>query len=328
MLDPSQEPDDPPGAPRIAVIDIGTNTLLLLVAEIRHRDGHLQLAPIHEACEFGRLGQGLDATGVLDPSAVARSLDIVRSYRATMDRLGVVAVRAVGTQALREADNATDFVTPAEDLLGSPIEVIAGDDEARLVYRAVAEGLPRLRGERFIIADVGGGSTEIITSSSDGADIASYISVPIGSVRMHERHLHDDPPTTAQVAALMDDIDRSLSGLSWPTGARLVGSAGTATTIASMALLLEDYDGERVQGHTMTRAAVEGQFERLLALSVAERCELPGLPRQRADVIDAGVAIFVRLLRHLATDEFVINDRGVRWGVAHELALAHTSSEP
>ena len=191
---------------RIAVIDIGTNTLLLLIAEVRARDGGVEFVAVHEACEVGRLGKGLDASGNLAPEAVARSLDIVRRFRQIMDQHAVSEVRAVGTQALREAGNAAEFVAPAVELLGGPIEIIAGEREAQLVYRAVAEGLPAVAGQRFVIADVGGGSTEVIVSSADGLAMDSFVSVPIGSVRMHERHLHDDPPTAEQIRALFWDV--------------------------------------------------------------------------------------------------------------------------
>lgn len=303
---------------RLAVIDIGTNTLLLLVAEVRQSEDGIDLVPVHEACEFGRLGKGLDASGNLDPGAVARSLDIVRGFRATMDELGVGQVSAVGTQALREADNAADFVTPAVDLLGAPIEIIAGEREAELVYRAVAAGLPAVRGERFVIADVGGGSTEVIVSSADGRAMESFVSVPIGSVRMHERHLKTDPPTAEQVAGLMSDIDQVLSQLLLPSGVRLVASAGTATTIAGIAQKLPAYDPARVHGYELPRGAVEQQLAKLLEMTVAERKVMPGLPTERADVIAAGVAIFTRLLHRLETDQLIVNDRGVRWGLAYE----------
>ncbi|HTM23490.1 MAG TPA: hypothetical protein VL172_23365, partial [Kofleriaceae bacterium] len=143
---------------RLGVIDIGTNTLLLLVVE----DHGGQVVRVHDECRFGRLGQGLDASGQLKPEAIERSLAILREYRGDIDRLGVDAVAAVGTQALREASNAAAFRGPAEAILGGPIEVIAGAREAELVARAVAGSFPQLADADHVIADVGGGSTEII----------------------------------------------------------------------------------------------------------------------------------------------------------------------
>ena len=299
------------------MIDIGTNTLLLLVAEqcpgVSGRPG---LRAIREEQRFGRLGKGLDQTGVLDSGAIGRSLDILREYRAIIDELGVAAVRVVGTQALREARNAADFVIPGETILGVSIEVIAGEREALLVHRAVAEWFPDLAGETYVIADVGGGSTEVIVVSPAGLE--SFVSVPIGSVRLTERYLHADPPTTEQVTNLISGIDRALAGLSLPQGACLVGSAGTATTIASVERRLRQYDPALVQGFSLPRHAVERQLARYLELTLAERRRLVGLEPERADVIAAGVAIFTRLLDRLAAPRFIVNERGVRWGVAHE----------
>ncbi|WP_428264409.1 Ppx/GppA phosphatase family protein [Haliangium sp.] len=302
---------------RLATLDIGTNTLLLLVAE-QQADGSLRA--IYEACEFGRLGQGLDRSGALATDAVTRSLEILRRYRADMDRHGVGAVAAVGTQALREARNRDAFTAPAAEILGRPIEIIAGEREAALVYQAVSASFPALAGTAFAIADVGGGSTEVVVADTGG--VASVTSVPIGSVRLSERHLGGDPPTAAELEALTADIDAVLAPLPLPAGIRVVGTAGTATTMAGVALALDDYDPERVNGFTMSTAAVDDQLRTLAALSVAERRRLPGLEPRRADVIVAGAAIFARLLHRARADELLISDRGVRWGLAYELAAA------
>lgn len=301
---------------RVAVIDIGTNTLLLLVGEVEQRGGRLRV--LHDACRFGRLGQGLDRSGVLAEEAVARSLEILREYRAVIDDLEVDATAAVGTQALREAHNSASFTAPAADILRMPIEIIAGRREAELVYRAVATEFPALQGTSFVVADVGGGSTEVIVADDGG--VASCDSVPIGSVRLTERHLHGDPPTAGEVQALFADIDGALSRLNLPTDVRVVGTAGTATSIAAMAQSLPAYDRERVNGFVMPVADVEQQLARLLSLGVVERRRLPGLEPQRADVIAAGVAIFARLVQRVRARDFMISDCGVRWGMAYELA--------
>jgi exopolyphosphatase/guanosine-5'-triphosphate,3'-diphosphate pyrophosphatase len=302
---------------RLAVIDIGTNTLLLLVVEVDPAD-RTRLRVLHDACRFGRLGQGLDRSGVLAGEAVARSLAFLREYRAVIDELGVSTVAAVGTQALREARNSDTFTGPATEILGGPIEIIAGRREAELVYRAVAASFPALSGSTFVVADVGGGSTEVIVASPSGVD--SFDSVPIGSVRLAERHLHGDPPAPAEVQALYADIDGVLGRLTLPRGVRVVGTAGTATCIASVALALDTYDRGRVHGHAMPARAVSEQLGRLLTLDLAARRALPGMEPQRADVIAAGVAIFARLLERVDAHEFLVGDCGVRWGLAYELA--------
>ncbi len=302
---------------RTAVIDIGTNTLLLLVAEpVPGAPGELRA--VLDLCRFGRLGQGLDASGRLHADAIERSLAICREYRVELDRFGGVRPRVIATQAMREAGNAADFVGPAEAILGAPIEVIAGAREAELAYRAQAESLPTLRGRPFVVADVGGGSTEVIVT--DGTRVVSAISVPIGAVRLAERHLRHDPASADDQAALHADIDAHLAPLTLPGAVPLVASAGTATTLAAIDLGLAIYDPARVHGHTMTAAALTALTARLLAATVAERRATVGIEPQRADVIPAGAAIFARLLARLAAPAVVISDRGIRWGLAYETA--------
>ena len=299
---------------RLAVIDIGTNTLLLLVAE---RAGEV-LRAVVDLCRFGRLGQGLDATGRLHPEAIERSLAICREYRAEIDRTGAERVAVVGTQALREAANAADFVGPAEAILGARIEVIAGGREADLAYRSVVEGLPEVAGRPFVVVDVGGGSTELV--ASDGARVTAAISVPIGAVRLTERHLRRDPPTPAEIEALLADIDERLNRATIPMGATVVGTAGSATTIATIHLGLDGYDPARIHGVRVPARAVEAMLGRLLSLTTEGRKAVRGMEPRRADVLPAGAAIFARVLARAAAAELVVSDRGIRWGVAYELA--------
>lgn len=301
---------------RTAVIDIGTNTLLLLVVEASPRG----LRAVIDRCRFGRLGQGLGATGVLHPEAVARSLEICREYRAELDRAGVSAPRVIGTQALREARNAAEFTGPAAQLLGAPIEIISGEREAELAFRAQAESLPALRGRRFAVADVGGGSTEVIVG--EGSRVLSATSIPIGAVRLAERHLRHDPPTATEREALCADIDAHLAARQLDSHLPLVASAGTATTLAAVDLGLGTYDPERVHGHTLSPEQLAAITDRLLRGTTAERRATVGIEAERADVIPAGAAIFDRLVRRLASPQIVISDRGIRWGLAYELAAA------
>jgi len=301
---------------RAAVVDIGTNTLLLLIAE--NRDGGVHV--LADDCRFGRLGQGLDSTGNLAPEAIERSLAIVRDYRALMDQHGVTEVCVVATQALREAANAELFVAPAEKLFGASIDVIAGEREAELVHKAVAASLPQLAGQRILVVDVGGGSTEFILASDDGVE--SYRSMKIGSVRHTERYFKDDPPTADQVQALIEDVDAVIVGLNLPTDVTVVGTAGTATSIASIELQLAQWDPDRVQGLAIPTPTVTSQLARLLELTNEQRRQLPGLEPKRADVVAAGVAIFARVLHHTVASELIVSDRGVRWGVLYELLNA------
>lgn len=302
---------------RVAAFDIGSNTLLLLVAETGAGGA---LVPLIDLCRFGRLSQGLDASGRLEPAAIERSLAVLREYREHLDELAPDRIGAVGTQALREAENAAEFLEPAAELIGAPVEVIAGEREAELVYRASAESFPELAAEALVIADVGGGSTEIIVGR--GGELERATSVPIGAVRLTERHLASDPPSPEETKALIADIDGAIAELDLPAGAPLVGTAGTATSFASVELRLTDYDGARVQGVRLSPAQVDRHLARFLELTVAEKRQLAGLEPERADVIAAGAAIYARLLARIGAPEFVISDRGVRWGLASELASA------
>jgi len=302
---------------RVAAVDIGTNTILLLVAEQVASD---RLTAVVDRCQFARLGQGLDTRGSLDQAAIERSLAILREYRATLDELSVDHIAAVGTQALREAKNAQAFVEPAQDLLGCTIEVISGEREAQLVFRSVAEAFPELATGQLVVADVGGGSTEIIAGSH--GTVESLVSVPIGAVRMSERHLKSDPATADETRALMADIDRHLADLDLPMGATLVGTAGTATTLATVEQRLLEYQADRVQGFRIPRIAIDRQVARFLELTLAEKRSMRGLESQRADVIAGGAAIYARLAHRLDAAEMITSDRGVRWGLAHEQAAA------
>ena len=294
---------------RKAVIDIGTNTLLLLIVDAR-------MQPVVDLCRFGRLGKGLDGSGKLAPEAIAKSLEICREYRRVMDEQGVAQLSVIGTQALREATNAAEFVSPAEQILGASIEIIAGQREADLAATAVARTLPELADARYVVVDVGGGSTELI--SVDCGRVLSAVSVPIGAVRMTERHLRHDPPTEHEISALDADLDRHLSPLELPTGVLVVGTAGTATTMAAVHLALDKYDPGAVTGLRMSPDAIAQQFRRLVTATVAERKLMPGVTSERADVIAAGVAIYLRVLHRISAPVLIACDRGIRWGVAYE----------
>lgn len=300
---------------RIAAVDIGSNTLLLLVVE---RDAAGKLVAIRDECRFGRLGQGLDATGQLADAAIERSLAIAREYRAILDELKVDRIGIAGTEALRKAGNAERFVGPAETILGAPIEVVPGEREARLVHRAVAETFDDLAGASMVIADVGGASTEVIVAI-DGA-VESVVSLPIGAVRLSERHLTSDPPTAEQARALVADVDATLSRLTLPQRVPLVATAGTATTLASVEQKLRVYAAERVNGFRLSPGTVDRLFARFLELTVAEKRHLPGLEPERADVIAGGAAIYARLCDRIRAPELIVSDRGLRWGLAYELA--------
>ena len=294
-----------------AVIDIGTNTLLLLIVDD-------QLHRVVDLCRFGRLGKGLDASGNLAPESIAKSIEICREYRRVMDEHGVKTPAVIATQALREAKNAREFVAPAEEILGAKIEIIAGAREAELAFTSVAQAFPDLAGTPYVVVDVGGGSTEFIVT--DGTKVVSAVSVPIGAVRLTERHLKHDPPAHGEILELEADIDRHLAQLALPVGVPLIGTAGTATTMAAVALSLATYDPDKVTGLRLTPERVAELRDTMLAASTAERRATAGVEPQRADVIAAGIAIYARALARVHAPVMITCDRGIRWGLAYERA--------
>ncbi|HEX5063382.1 MAG TPA: hypothetical protein VFV99_28595 [Kofleriaceae bacterium] len=296
---------------KTAVIDIGTNTLLLLIVDEK-------LQRVVDLCRFGRLGKGLDASGRLANEAIAKSLDICREYRSVMTEHGITKPHIIGTQALREAANARDFVVPAEDILGGSIEIIVGPREAELAYLSVARTFPELGDSCFVVVDVGGGSTELITANDGG--VVNAVSVPIGAVRLTERYLLSDPPAVGEGLRLDDKIDRTLAPLGLPSGVPVIGTAGTATTMAAASLGLTTYDPDKVTGHKMSADEVLQLRQRLFAATTAQRREMPGVEPQRADVIAAGVAIYHRVMHRIGAPTLITCDRGIRWGLAYELA--------
>ena len=291
-----------------AVIDIGTNTLLLLIVDGNQRR-------VVDLCRFGRLGKGLDASGNLSAESVAKSLEICREYRRVMDEHGVDVPRVIATQAMREAKNAATFVGPAEEILRAKLEIIAGQREAELAFLSVAKaGIPELEAKAYVVVDVGGGSTEFITT--DGARVVSAVSIPIGAVRLTERHLKSDPPSAAELAALETDIDNRLPEL--PLNVPIIGTAGTATTLAAVSLALTTYDPDKVTGFRLAPADVDALYRRLAGATVAERKAMAGMEAQRADVIAGGAAIYARIMKRTAAPTFIACDRGIRWGLVYE----------
>lgn len=305
---------------RLAAIDCGTNTALMLVAEVVPRpattsgEPGAQLVAVGDFLEMPRLGQDLDRTGRLHPEAIERGVAAVKRQLERARELGVQKIIAVGTESLRAASNSSDFLSRLTEL-GVPLRIISGDDEARFSFNSVARSLPRPPAGRLSVLDIGGGSTELIVG---GLVPERWASVKIGSVRLTERLLAGDPPTAEQKNALVQTIQRELEKLPAPEG-ELVALAGTATTIAAMHLGLSAHDSARIDGLRIKVAALAALTERLGGLRVEERRQLPGLDPRRADVIYAGAVILWQVALRAGVSEIGISDRGVRWGVLEEV---------
>lgn len=306
---------------RSAFFDIGTNTILCVIAEIRDT-GRFRV--LDDMAEITRLGRGVDKTRRISSESEERSLAVLKRYRCRCENLGVDEIVAVGTSALRDAENSGEVCARFKEELGFDIRVISGAEEAAYSFVAVQRGLS-LADRQILVIDIGGGSTEFI--SGDQFGIVQAVSIDLGSVRLTERFLLSDPVQADEVTRMNAAIDQELPRLSEPgiidpdpTCGVLVGIAGTFTTLVAMEKHLAQYRHRDVHGSTLTLDAVRRQLERLKRRSVAERRQLAGLEPQRADVIFAGACLLERIMVRYQADRIIVSDQGVRYGLLHEAA--------
>lgn len=303
------------GIARVAAIDLGTNSVRLIVAEVDSPDSYRVL---DDEREQTRLGHRLHETGRIDPETGERTLDALERMQAIAEGFGVAELRAVGTAALREAANGPAFVKAAHERFGLELEVIGAEEEAELAMRSVRRNFPLGEGAAAIV-DIGGGSMEVVFTT---AGIVNQVhSLPLGAVVLTERYVGSDPIDAADWRRLRGGIDRELEQIGKPPFPTpdLIGSGGTFTAIASLAM--HDRQGEigPVQGYSMTRAEFEHQLRRLREAPLALRRRFPGLNADRADIIVAGAAAVARLIRRLEASRILINDRGIRDGLLLEM---------
>jgi exopolyphosphatase/guanosine-5'-triphosphate,3'-diphosphate pyrophosphatase len=302
---------------RLAALDVGTNSTRLLVADVA--DGAVVAEHAREMV-ITRLGKGVDRSGRFDPAALARTLEVLAVYAETCRRLGVERRRLVATSATRDAADRQVFLDGVRDLLGVEAEVLTGRDEAAAAYRGATADLA---GDQVtLVVDIGGGSTELICGH--GTTSGAMVSLDIGCVRLFERHLHSDPPAAAEVAALRADVAVHLAGVAGvldPAAAeRVVGVAGTVTTVTAIALGLDAYDPRRIHRAALDASDITATAGKLAAMTVAERAALPVMAKGREDVIVAGALLLDELvgtfqLRQVLASETDILD-GVLLGLA------------
>jgi exopolyphosphatase / guanosine-5'-triphosphate,3'-diphosphate pyrophosphatase len=287
---------------RVGVVDLGTNSTRLLVADVDDD----RVDEVSRRTVITRLGESVDERRKLLPLPVARVRNALSDYRRELEELGAERVLAIGTSAIRDAENGEAFLGEIEWSYGFATRLLSGDEEAELTRRGVANG--RAVDDDTLVLDVGGGSTELITS-------AERASIDVGSVRLTERHLHSDPPTREELEAAAQTVRDELPPLD-PRDA--IGVAGTITTLA--ALELGGYDLERVHGHRLTRGAVDSLLARLASLPLAERRELPGLEPERAPVIVGGAIVVREVLERYGLDGLEASERDLLHGAALEAA--------
>jgi exopolyphosphatase/guanosine-5'-triphosphate,3'-diphosphate pyrophosphatase len=306
---------------RVAAVDIGTNTVLLLVAE-RRADG--EIVALEERAEITRLGKGVDRTHRLDEQAVERTLAVLDDYRVRAQELGATTIAAVATSASRDAENGAEFRERAARTLGGAIDVISGPREAALTFAGALGGLGLDATSSAAVIDVGGGSTEIAVGRVDGSCIDWSHSFDVGSVRLTERCVRGDPPTAGELRDLEREARASFSSREVPPcpDGLAVAIAGTATTYAAIDQGLVRYADAPPHGHRMSVDRLRAWVERLAALPLAERREVVGLDPRRADVIVAGGIVLLAAAASLSAETLCVSDRGVRWGLALELLRA------
>jgi exopolyphosphatase/guanosine-5'-triphosphate,3'-diphosphate pyrophosphatase len=301
---------------RFAAIDVGTNSVLLLVAE-RMENG--QFSPVVERAEITRLGRGVDATGLLSKEGMDETLGAIERFVAEARALGVVDLAVTATSAARDAKNGADFLAAAKQRARVTVEIITGDAEAQLSFAAVlSEFGPKLAGRGLVVIDIGGGSTELIYGGAGTQMTAVDFrkSFDVGSVRLTERFVQAgrfDAPTVEKIHAFLRRTFAEVPEAQ--RGATVVGVAGTVTTLYAVQHAVEPYDASRIEGGTLSLTELKAQRQRLCALPLEERRRLPGMQPKRADVIPSGALILEAALEHLGVDSCRVSDRGLRWGL-------------
>jgi exopolyphosphatase / guanosine-5'-triphosphate,3'-diphosphate pyrophosphatase len=296
----------------LAAVDCGTNSTRLLVVgpagDVRAREMRIT-----------RLGQGVDATRRLRPEAVERTLAVLRDYRATMDAERVGRTRLVATSAVRDATNGEAFLVPAADIIGAPAELLSGEEEGQLSYAGATSDLPATDAA-VVVLDIGGGSTEIVTKP---ADTVQSVSLDIGCVRLTERFLRGDPPAAEEVSAALGaiaaELDRAtevIPGLAdLGPASRLVGLAGTVSTLASLELGLVEYDRERIHHAVLSLQSVGRWCDVLGAERVVERARRPGLAAGRRDVIFGGALVLREVMTRFGLRECIVSETDILDGL-------------
>jgi exopolyphosphatase/guanosine-5'-triphosphate,3'-diphosphate pyrophosphatase len=312
---------------RVAAIDCGTNSIRLLIADVPDQGAHTDVL---RRMEVVRLGEGVDATGRLAPQAIERTRKVLAEYVDAASDLGAARVRMVATSASRDAANRTDFENMVRATLGQLPDVVPGREEAELSFLGATASLDAAAAAHgssappppFLVVDIGGGSTEFVLGDPQGVRAAH--SVDIGCVRLTERHLRGDPPTTAEVEGAERDIRAALDDVraEVPLGeaATLVGLAGSVTTVAALALRLPAYDADAIHGSRITVDGVRAVTAGLLAATREQRAALPVMHPGRVDVIGAGALILREIMDAVGLAEVVVSEHDILDGIALRLA--------
>jgi len=309
-------------AVRRAVIDVGTNSIKLLVADVSGRE----VRPVHEESRQTRLGKGFYATHRLQPEAVAHTAAVVWEFAEIARERNADSLRVIATSAARDAVNPGDLTTAIQRASDLKVEIISGEQEAEMVFQGVCTDL-ELAQQPLLLLDVGGGSTEFILGQGERKHFAR--SFPLGTVRLMEQFPHSDPPTRDEFAAcrdwinnfLLDEVraklgpalQREMKRGSETGGIQLVGTGGTTSILARMENKLDRFDRERIESTVLSREQITAHRKRLWSLPLAERKDILGLPRLRADVILTGVIIYEAVMQEFNFKQLRVSTRGLRF---------------
>ena len=299
---------------RVAVIDLGTNTTRVLVADVTNNT----VSELERRTTVTRLGQGVDATGRLADEAIDRVTKVLEDYRRVIDELEPDTIVGLATSAVRDAANGAEFRQMLHDRFGIDVQIIPGEEEARLTFLGATAAREPGDGPLMVI-DIGGGSTEFVIGRA-GAAPDFPVSTNAGSVRQTERHLRNDPPSPEELQELRDDV-QSIISAAVPESARKsvksgIAVAGTATSLAAIEQRLDPYDPDRVHGYRLTLESCERMLNDLAAIPLQERKRVPGLHPDRAPTIIAGAAILVQAIRLFDLDSVEVSEADILHGAA------------
>lgn len=304
---------------RVAGIDCGTNSIRLLIADLVPG---APLVDVHREMRVVRLGEGVDRTGLLSPQALARTGAALADYADLIRQNGVGEVRMVATSATRDATNSGEFTDLVRRQLGIGAEVITGLAEAELSFTGAVSGLSGTA-DPLLLADIGGGSTELVLGST-AAGVRAAHSMDVGCVRMTERHLHSDPPQPVEVAATLADLQLALEAAAFEVpvseAASFVGVAGTVTTIAAIALGLPHYDPVAIHGSVLDYHQVADVTAELLVMTHRQRAALPVMHPGRVDVIGGGALVLRTMMEFLGAERVIVSEHDILDGIALSLA--------
>jgi exopolyphosphatase/guanosine-5'-triphosphate,3'-diphosphate pyrophosphatase len=310
------------GSKRVAVIDVGTNSARLLVADVA--DG--RVSPVERRSTVTRLGRGVDLSGRLSAEAIEDACAAITGYVDTYKELGAETVAVIATSAVRDAENGSAFVAELRERFALSPRVLDGEEEARLTYLGATFEQPP--SEPTLVIDIGGGSTEMIVGT--GAEISFHTSLQAGVVRHSERHVASDPPAVIELESLASDVRGLIeaavgSGLEARAG---IAVAGTPTSLAAVEMELEPYDPARVHGHVLTLPSIQHMLSRLASAPLAKRIEIAGMHPDRAPTIVAGVVILIEAMRAFGLDRITVSEHDILYGTTLAVASADWAPRP